>query len=97
MLIHQRAYILGLKTVNLTYERRKQIDQRIVRHEFEQLRSHLALAAWVTRHSRPESVFQVAMGLQRQNEATVQDVLEFNSMVMGMKKEPDLKIRIPPL
>jgi len=97
VLLNQRSYILGLSTLPMSLHRRQDVDSKLQKNEFDALRSGLAAAAWVTRHSRPDKAFQVAKGLQRLNEATVLDFQEYNQMVLALQREPDVSIKLPPL
>jgi hypothetical protein len=86
-----------MKTVQLSKERQKERMAKITEEERGQVRSVCGALNWAGREGRPDAAAAASMFSSQLMEMTVEDVIELNKVVQGLKKESELALRIQPI
>eukprot|EP00435_Cladocopium_sp_Y103_P039402 s1944_g10.t1 len=98
ILIDMKAFVEErMKTVELSKERQKAKKEKITEEERGQVRSVCGALNWAGREGRPDAAAAASMFSSQLMEMTVEDVLELNKVVQGLKKESELALRIQPI
>ena len=98
ILVDMKAFIEErMKTVELSKERQKERKAQITEEERCQGRSVCGALNWAGREGRPNAAASASMFSSQLMEMTVEDVIELNRVVQGLKKEAELALRIRPI
>ena len=98
ILVDMKAFVEErMKTVQLSKERQKERMAKITEEERGRVRSVCGALNWAGREGRPDAAAAASMFSSQLMEMTVEDVIELNKVVQGLKKESELALRIQPI
>lgn len=83
--IDQSEYANKVKTIEISKERRKELDQSLTEKELQQFRGVLGAANWVVGSTRPDIAAHTALLQQRIGRATIADLIDANRLVSRMR------------
>ena len=90
--VSQRDYAMGLTRIYVGADRRAQPELPATPDEQSALRAGAGKVAWLVRNTRPDLAFRLAAMQQGINAATVQTVLDHNTLIGAAKKGAGLEI-----
>ena len=91
--VGQPSYAMTLKKVYLPMSRRQAMTSPATKDEITALRAGAGKLAWLHRNTRPDLGFGWSHLMQGINEATVETILFFNSMVTKAQKAAHMTMR----
>ena len=94
--IDQGGYCKNLKEIDISLERKKQMDELLTSEEKAQLRSVSGQVLWATSQTRPDSAFDGCQISNNGSEATVKCLSEANKTIRKLKTD-QFKILYPSL
>eukprot|EP00435_Cladocopium_sp_Y103_P025044 s387_g6.t1 len=89
--IDQIDAIEGIDYMQLTKERRQQVNAPLTAIEVSQFRALIGQLGWVARQSRPDVMVNVSMAAQSMGAPKISDVIQLNKTVKMLKESADAK------
>ena len=89
--IDQIDAIEGIDYMQLTKERRQQVNAPLTATEVSQFRALIGQLGWVARQSRPDVMVNVSMAAQSMGAPKIRDVIQLNKTVKMLKESADAK------
>ena len=87
ILVDQATYIDSIQEISISKERKGEKDSPLTEHELNDLRSVIGQLGWVAGQTRPDLAFDLCDLSSRIKNATVQDLLRANKVVIKAKSE----------
>ena len=76
-----KSYALGLKTVTIPRERRKQLDSELTEHELSSLRKATGELSWLSRQLRADLAFDTGFAQRAAESPCVADLVRVNRAI----------------
>ena len=85
--IRQQDYVHNLVPIELSKARSMQPDAPLTKEEVDKFRSKIGQILWVSRQSRPDTIFDACHLASSLKNATVNNILEANKVIKRLKSE----------